>query len=83
MTLLIASKIFYNFNFEKILSTDATVTSIVNNILYAIDVFGTIQFLDKIKYICCCHFSFDKISCKTFKFENKSISSKSKKNFRF
>ena len=31
---------FYNFNFEKLLSTDATVTCIVNNILYAIDVFG-------------------------------------------
>jgi hypothetical protein len=30
--------------------------SIVNNILYAIDAFGTIQFLDKIKYICCCFF---------------------------
>ena len=27
-------------------------TSIVNNILYAIDAFETIQFLDKIKYIC-------------------------------
>ena len=27
-------------------------TSIVNNILYAINAFGTIQFLDKIKYIC-------------------------------
>jgi hypothetical protein len=32
------------------------VTSIVNNILYAIDAFGTIQFLDKIKYICRCLF---------------------------
>ena len=31
---------FYNFNFEKLLSMDATVTSIVNNILYAIDAFG-------------------------------------------
>ena len=31
---------FYNFNFEKLLSMDATVTSIVNNILYAIDVCG-------------------------------------------
>ena len=31
---------------------DATVTSIVNNILYAIDAFGMIQFLNKIKYIC-------------------------------
>ena len=29
-------------------------TSIVNNILYAIDAFETIQFLDKIKYICRC-----------------------------
>ena len=43
---------FYNFNFEKHFSTDATVTNIVNNILYAIDAFGTIQLLDKIKYIC-------------------------------
>ena len=32
----------YNFNFEKLLSMDATMTSIVNNILYAIDAFGTI-----------------------------------------
>ena len=40
-------------------------TSIVNNILYAIDAFGTIQFLDKIKYIChCLFFFFGKISCK-------------------
>ena len=31
---------FYNFNFEKLISTDATVTSIVNNILYAINAFG-------------------------------------------
>jgi hypothetical protein len=30
---------FYNFNFEKLLLTDATVTCIVNNILYAIDAF--------------------------------------------
>ena len=30
-------KDFYNFNFEKLLLTDATVTGIVNNILYAID----------------------------------------------
>jgi hypothetical protein len=28
------------------------VISIVNNILYTIDAFKTIQFLDKIKYIC-------------------------------
>jgi hypothetical protein len=34
------------------------VTSIVNNILYVIDTFGTIQFLYKIKYICCCIFFF-------------------------
>ena len=33
---------FYNFNFEKLISKDVTVTSIVNNILYAINVFGTI-----------------------------------------
>ena len=33
---------FYNFNFEKLISMDVTVTSIVNNILYAINVFGTI-----------------------------------------
>jgi hypothetical protein len=31
---------FYKFNFEKPLSMDATVTCIVNNILYAIDIFG-------------------------------------------
>ena len=31
---------FYNFNFEKLLSMNATVTSIINNILYAIDAFG-------------------------------------------
>jgi hypothetical protein len=31
---------FYNFNFEKHFSTDATMTGIVNNILYAIDTFG-------------------------------------------
>ena len=37
---------------------DTTMTSIVNNILYAIYAFGTIQFLDKIKYICCYHFFF-------------------------
>ena len=47
---------FYNFNFKKLLSTDLTVKSIVNNILYAIDAFGIIQFLDKIKYICSCLF---------------------------
>jgi hypothetical protein len=34
------------------------VTSIVNNILYAINAFGTIQFFDKIKYICGCLFFF-------------------------
>ena len=28
---------------------DATMTNIANNILYAIDTFGTIQFFDKIK----------------------------------
>ena len=33
-------------------------TSIVNNILYAIDAFGTILFIDKIKYICHCLFFF-------------------------
>ena len=33
-------------------------TSIVNNILYAIDEFGTIQFLDKIKYNSQCLFFF-------------------------
>ena len=49
---------FYNFNFEKLLLTDAIVTSIVNNILYAINAFETIQFLDKIKYICRCLFFF-------------------------
>ena len=54
-------------------------TSIVNNILYAIDAYGTIQFLDKIKYICRCFFSFGKISCKTFKSENKLIPSRLKK----
>ena len=54
-------------------------TSIVNNILNVIDAFGTIQFLDKIKYICRCLFSFGKISYKTFKSENKSIPSRSKK----
>ena len=32
--------------------------SIVNNILYTIDAFRTIQFLDKIKYICHCLFFF-------------------------
>ena len=37
---------------------DAIVISIVNNILYAIDAFGIIQFLDKIKYICRCLFFF-------------------------
>ena len=37
---------------------DATVTSIINNILYAINAFETIQFLDKIKYICHCLFFF-------------------------
>jgi hypothetical protein len=42
------------------------VTTIVNNILYAIDAFGIIQFLDKIKYICRFFFFFGKISCKTF-----------------
>ena len=52
--------------------------NIVNNILYAIDTFGTIQFFDKIKYIC--HFFFvGKISCKAFMSENKSIPSRSKK----
>ena len=30
----------YNFNFEKLLSTNTTVTGIVNNILNAIDGFG-------------------------------------------
>jgi hypothetical protein len=49
---------FYNFNFEKLLSTNVTVKSIVNNIIYSIDAFGTIQFLDKIKYICRCLFFF-------------------------
>ena len=49
---------FYNFNFEKLLLTDAIVTSIVNNILYAINAFETIQFFDKIKYICRCLFFF-------------------------
>ncbi len=57
--------------------------SIVNNILYAIDVFGTIQFLNKIKYICRCLFFFGKISCKTFKSENKLIPSRPKKIIRF
>jgi hypothetical protein len=52
---------------------DAIVTSIVNNIIYAIDAFGTIHFLNKIKYICHCLFFFGKISCKTFKSENKSM----------
>jgi hypothetical protein len=33
---------FYNFNFEKLISMDVTVISIVNNILYAINAFGTI-----------------------------------------
>ena len=52
-------------------------TSIVNNILYAIDTFETIQLLDKIKYIYgCLFFFFGKISCKTFKSENKSIPSR-------
>ena len=55
-------------------------TSIVNNILYAIDAFGTIQFLGKIKYVCgCLFFFFGKSFYKTFKFENKSIPSRSKK----
>jgi hypothetical protein len=36
------SVIYPNFNFEKLFSTDAIVTSIVNNIIYAIDAFGTI-----------------------------------------
>jgi hypothetical protein len=53
------------------------VTSIVNNILYAINAFGTIQFLDQIKYICgCLFFFFGKISYKIFKSKNKSISSR-------
>jgi hypothetical protein len=52
---------------------DATVTSIVNNILYAIDAFGTIQFLLKLSTV---FFSFGKISGKTFKSENKSIPSR-------
>jgi hypothetical protein len=40
---------FYNFNFEKLLLTDATVTGIVNNILYAIDAFGKkLKFLIKL-----------------------------------
>ena len=38
---------FYNFNFEKLLSTDATVIGIANNILYAIDAFGK-QFISLI-----------------------------------
>ena len=54
-------------------------TSIVNNILYAIDTSGTIQFLDKIKYICRYLFFFGKIFYKTFKSKNKSISLRSKK----
>ena len=55
-------------------------TSIVNNILYAIDAFRTIQFLDKIKYICHCLFFFlVKIFCKTFKSEKKLIPLRSKK----
>ena len=42
------SQDFYNFNFEKHLLTDATVTGIVNNILYAIDIFGKqLKFLIK------------------------------------
>ena len=49
---------FYNFNFEKLISMDVTVTSIVNNILYSINAFGIIQFLDKIMYICHCLFFF-------------------------
>ena len=31
-------------------------TTIINNILYVIDAFGIIQFLDKINYICRCLF---------------------------
>ena len=55
-------------------------TSIVNNILYVIDAFGMIQFLDKIKYICrAFFFFFGKISYKNFKSENKSIPSRLKK----
>ena len=48
--------------------------SIVNNILYAIDAFGIIQL-----YLSLSFFSFGKISCKTFKYENKSIPLRSKK----
>jgi hypothetical protein len=52
------------------------VTSIVNNILYAIDAFGTIQFLIKLSIFVAVFFSFCKISCKTFKSKNKSIPSR-------
>jgi hypothetical protein len=61
------------------------VTSIIYNILYAIDAFETIRFFDKIKYICRFFFLFffGKISCKIFKSENKPIPSRSKKIIRF
>jgi uncharacterized protein (DUF697 family) len=71
---------FNNFNFEKLLSANATMIGIVNNILYIIDAFGK-QFKSFIKLgiSVAFFFSFGKISCKTFNYENKSIPSKSKK----
>ena len=61
------------------------VTSIVNNILYAIDVFGK-QFKSSIRLIIwsvAIFFSLDKISYKTFNYVNKSIPSRSKKIIMF
>ena len=55
---------------------DATVTSIVNNILYAtqqemhLEQFNS---LIKLSIFVTVFFSFGKITCKTFKSENKSI----------
>ena len=48
-------------------------TSIVNNILYAIDDLEQFNSLIKLSIFVVVFFSFGKISCKTFKSENKSI----------
>ena len=56
-------------------------TSIVNNILYIIDALEQFNSLIKLSIFVVVFFSFGKISCKTFKFENKSILKKKKKNY--
>ena len=77
MTYLIVNKIFQKKKkIEKILSANATVSGIINNILYAIMHLEKFQILNKSKYINLFFFFFGKISCKTFNYENKSILSR-------